>query len=49
MDALLNVFACRKNSVHEEAMLAVVSAGGSGWEGSGWAAALLLDARCCKL
>lgn len=25
MDALLNVFACRKSSVHEEAMLAVVS------------------------
>lgn len=28
MDALLNVFACRKSSVHEEAMLAVVSTQG---------------------
>lgn len=32
MDALLNVFACRKTSVHEEAMLAVVS----------WAAGVVL-------
>ena len=31
MDALLNVFACRKASVHEEAMLAVVR----GWAGVG--------------
>lgn len=36
MDALLNVFACRKNSVHEEAMLAVVSAGG-----------LVMAGACC--
>ncbi len=31
MDALLNVFACRKSSVHEEAMLAVVSPLGRLW------------------
>lgn len=41
MDALLNVFACRKSSVHEEAMLAVVSWSGGdvGWrrrKGKAW-------------
>lgn len=36
MDALLRVFACRKATVHEEAMLAVVSRGGIvGWLGLG--------------
>ena len=40
MEALLAVFACRKDSVHEEAMLAVVSAAGEGWEW--WCTAVLV-------
>lgn len=47
MDALLSVFACRKTSVHEEAMLAVVRLGAGGAEAAR-GACTRVEAEACS-